>query len=107
MSAPRMKTTVWVLSTCIPEDGKPCHPHVFATREEALAQFEADMRSEWSYIEPRDEIGARLDYPDGDPEKAHELIDGYQTRIENGFPGTSGEIWGRYSLTSHEIEVEI
>jgi hypothetical protein len=64
-----MKSAVWVLSTCSPEEGEPCRPQIFADAAAARAAFDANMREEWKSTAPEKEQGTPLDHP-GTPEKA-------------------------------------
>ena len=43
-----MSTKIWVLSTCIPGESRPCFPEVFTTDEAAQAGFDKAMREEWA-----------------------------------------------------------
>jgi len=88
-----VKIKVWVLSTCVPTEARPCFPEVFATEFEALIAFDERMREEWRIQAPISDEGDLLDYPDS-PEEAVEII-----------AKDAGPEWGRWELTSHEIDV--
>lgn len=91
-----MKIDVWVLSTCIPSECRPCCPEVFATEADAREEFMGAMREEWQYSGPCGDDGERLPFPEGHaPEEINEMI--AQEMI--------GEPWGRWELTRHEIDV--
>lgn len=89
-----MKVKIWVLSTCVPDENEPCWPQVYASEEAAQKGFREAMESEWRSNGPEDEeTGERLPFPD-DPDEAHERIAELQDAE-----------WGRWELTSHEIEI--
>lgn len=97
-----MKVTVWVLSTCLPDEGLPQVVGVYGSEPEARAAFDETMRSEWESNGPYgEETGEELPYP-GDPQEAHDLIDESRSRTEES-DGLS-EVWGRYELSSHKVE---
>lgn len=87
-----MKTKIFVLSTCIPEDCKPCFPTVFTSPEAARAGFEEVMREEWQNNAPYGDDGEPLPFPDS-PEEA------------NAAMADAGDMWGEYELTPYEIEL--
>jgi hypothetical protein len=90
-----MKARIWVLSTCIPQESRPCFPEVFPDEAEALARFDEAMRAEWEHNGPYDdETGEKLPYPDS-PEEAVAAI---------AADNTDGS-WGQWELTSHVIEI--
>lgn len=82
---------IWILSTCIPEDCRPCAPEVFTDEDDAMRRFEHLMRAEWASNAPSDEDGAPFAFPDGDPEEAHNVM------------ADANEGWGQWELTWHEI----
>lgn len=87
------KSTVWVLSTCIPEEQVPCCPSVYTSAEAAVAFFDEMMRAEWEANEPEDEETCeKLAYP-GDPLDAHDILREWN------------ENWGCWEITEHEIEI--
>lgn len=84
------KAVVWVLCTCIPEENRPCLPSVHATEAAALAKFDELMRAEWDANKPEsEETGEPLEYPGADT--AHVVL-------------SENPAWGRWELTSHEVE---
>ena len=89
-----MKVKVWVLSTCIPEDPQPCWPEVFGSFAEAQAAFKEAMTSEWESNGPRDEETGALEPMPADMDQAHDRLSEY-----------CGDEWGRWEITTHEIEV--
>jgi hypothetical protein len=90
-----MKLPVWVLSTCIREEGRPCFPEVFTSEEAAHAAFDKHMREEWAINAPEDENGTQADYP-GDPAEA--------MRQMRECAGAEFEEW---EITKHEIDVSL
>lgn len=76
--------TVWVLSTCIPEEARPCYPQVFATEAEAEASADRNMRDEWAAAAPSDDEENALTYP-GDWREAQDILAGLNSR------------WGTYA----------
>lgn len=96
-----MKITVWVVSTCIPENTEPCWPMPFGTEPEAEAHAEAQMREEWEVNGPRDsETDELLPYP-GDWREAQDRIIAYR----NATGSEDDDKWGQWQITQHEIEV--
>lgn len=91
---------IWVLSTCIPDETDPMVPDVFGSEAEAIAHFDLMMRAEWETIQPEDEDGTLLEYP-GTPQEAHDIMDEYRAQYERD---SHSEIWGRWALTTHEVE---
>ena len=86
-----MTITVWVLSTCIPEENEPCLPTVYGSAEAARQGFDEMMRGEWAANQPEDEESCEpLPYP-GDPEKAHEVL-------------SKNPSWGRWEITTHTLD---
>jgi hypothetical protein len=85
-----MKARVWVLCTVLSDENAPAMPAVFANEAAARAQYDEAMRAEWGSCMDRNDDGP---YP-GDPDAAQDRM--RQAR---------GAEWGRWELTSHDIEV--
>ena len=49
-----MNIKLWVLSTCVPSEGKP-YVNVFGSEAEARAEFQEVMRDEWEQMQPEDD----------------------------------------------------
>jgi hypothetical protein len=90
---------IWVLSTCIPDETDPMVPDVFGSEAEAIAHFDLMMRGEWETIQPEDEDGEPVDYPET-PQEAHDIMDDYRQGFETD---NLSEKWGRWALTTHEV----
>jgi hypothetical protein len=90
-----MKTSIWIVTTTIPERGEPpCFPSPFATETEAEAYADEMMRAEWASHGPDDdETGESLPYP-GDWREAQDLI------LDFYNDGS----WGQWQVTQHTIE---
>lgn len=88
------RITIFVVATCVPGEPDPCYPNVFATEAEAIAFLETVMREEWEITEIEADDGNIIDYP-GDWETAQQYFIEYR-----------GRDWGRWELTSHNIEIE-
>lgn len=89
-------TRVYVLSTCIPSEGRPCFPSVFSSQAEAEAEADKMMREAWTHNAPYGDDDELLPYP-GDWREA-------QDEIVNNRNGDS-EIFGEYEITGHEIDM--
>src|SRR5262249_451099 len=83
---------LWILTTCIPSEQKPCQPLVFTCAESALAAFDQMMREEWQYNAPDDDGGNQVPYPN-DPCTAHAMM------AAKNCDGS----WGHWQLTAHII----
>lgn len=81
-----MKTTIWVLTSCLPEIGKPGLPRVFASEAEARAKFDKIMSEEWEFNGPHDDDAVAA------------IIDARQGCSD-------GDKWGQWELTSHDLEL--
>lgn len=128
-----MKISVWVLSTCIPSENRPCLPEVFATEAEARNGFKDRLREEWEYN------GPELDESEWTPDAAkmpdgtvvHEwderlraagatplYLGGAGCRqpfpeqeepeaINRAIAEAVNDEWGEWELTSHNIEINV
>jgi hypothetical protein len=86
--------TVYVLSTCVPQEVEPCLPHVFGDEKAARDAMDAAVRDEWAAAEPRDDAGEPLAYP-GDPVEACD-------QLARCFPDGS---YGRWEISAHKVTV--
>jgi hypothetical protein len=88
-----MKTTVYVVSTCIPERGEsPCLPEVFASYEEAETQITDRLRDEWKHNPPYDEFGDPLPFPSG------------WKSANVALKADCGDgSWGEWQITKHDV----
>jgi hypothetical protein len=87
--------TVWVLSTCVPGSPDPVLPFVFSSEAAAIAKYDETMRAEWATQRPEDEETCEpLLYP-GDPAEANRIL------------GADNPDWGRWQLTSHQVDVDV
>jgi hypothetical protein len=85
-----MKAKIWVLCTVLTDENAPAMPAVFADEAEAQAAYDTALHAEWDSCMERSDDGP---YP-GDPDAA-------QDRIRQAH----GAEWGRWELTSHDIEI--
>jgi len=88
-----MKVTVWVVSTCVPDEPDPCLPHVFGTAEAAQAHFAEMIKNEWDASPACDDDGEPVPMPE-DSVDAHEALCRYW-----------GHEFGRWEITSHTVEI--
>jgi hypothetical protein len=85
-----MKAKAWVLCTVLTDENAPAMPAVFADEAEARVAYDNALRAECESCMDRSDDGP---YP-GDPDDA-------QDRMRQ----THGAEWGRWELTSHDIEI--
>jgi hypothetical protein len=90
-----MRLRVWVLSTCIPDESRPCFPCVFISEKDAYDQADQWLREEWAAAAPEDNNGDALPYP-GDWYAANTFLGEYR-----------GPKWGKWEITSHSIECTV
>jgi hypothetical protein len=91
-----MKVPVWILSTCLREEGRPCLPEIYPNEEAAQKAFDVHMREEWAQWAPFGEDGVtQTDYP-GDPGEAMRRMREYH-----------GRDFGEWELTKHEIDASV
>ncbi|WP_420408673.1 hypothetical protein [Hoeflea sp.] len=89
-----MKTSIWIVTTTIPERGEgPCMPSPFGTEAEAEAYADEMMRAEWK-SHGVDDDGDPAEYP-GDWREAQRSI--LQTFNDGS--------WGEWQITKHTIEI--
>jgi hypothetical protein len=87
---------VWVLSTCIPSEDKPCWPEVFFDEETARKRYDEAIREEWAANTPEDGNTCEpLPYPD-DPDAAHAELEDWH-----------GPGWGHWELSVHEVPLKL
>jgi hypothetical protein len=98
-----MKMTVWVLATCIPGEPEPCQPNVYGSRAAAEAGFDEMMRAEWDSNTPENDVMEPLPYPTLDEEGRIGDPDAAQDALKEWL----GNEWGRWQLTSHQIEMPV
>lgn len=91
---------VWVLSTCVPSENDPCFPIVCGSEEEAEAEAIKALRAEWETHKPEDGAGDPRPFPT-DQCRAPDWRE-----AEMILAAWLGRDWGRYELTSHQIEVK-
>jgi hypothetical protein len=89
-----MQVTVYVVSTCIPQDVEPCLPQLFGDEKAAVDAMDAALREEWAIADPHDDAGEALAYP-GDPVEACD-------HLARHFPDGS---YGRWEMTSHNVTI--
>jgi hypothetical protein len=88
-----MKVTVWVVSTCIPDENEPCMPNVFGTEKEAQAYLASMINDEWEANPVEDDDSTLVPMPE-DPVETEEALAGYL-----------GPEYGRWEITSHTVEI--
>ena len=86
-----MKAKIWALCTVLTDENAPAMPAVFADEAEARAAYDKALRAEWDSLMDRSADGP---YP-GDPDDAQDQI-----------RQAHGAEWGRWELTSHDIDIE-
>ncbi len=88
---------IWIISSCIPEDGIPAIPEIFTDEGSATKRFDDIMRIEWeTQAIESDDCDSLLPYPADGAETAHNII------VESN--ADSDVVWGQYCITSHELE---
>ncbi len=96
-----MKIMVWVINTCVPSGTDPVFPKVCGSEAEAEAYTDEMLRNEWATNGPEyPETGERLPYP-GEWRAAQDAIVAHEDSIADDID----DKWGRWEITSHEVEL--
>ena len=90
-----MKILVWILCTCLRDEGRPCLPEIYTSEEAAVKAFDAYMREEWKVNAPEDDHGTQLDYPGEAGEAMRQM---------RAWKGPDFEEW---EITKHTIDVSL
>ena len=88
---------IWVLSSCNPDECRPCWPGVFLDEDSARKAFAQAMQDEWKYHAPLDDDSQPLPFPvdqNGDP----------CPHLANTMMANDGDRWGEWMLTCHDFE---
>lgn len=94
-----MQITVFVLSTCVPNEPEPCWPDVFVTEAEANIAFAKALEREWETAGIEDDDGNKMPFPDDASYAQDQLVEHY---TEHGT-----EVWGQYEITPHKITIDV
>lgn len=90
-----MKTKIWVLSTCLPEEFAPCLPHVFGSISDAEAGATRLLMEDWEHCAPCGDDGEKVPWPGDWTEAANAMVEAGQ--------GT----YSPWELSAHDVEVPV